>query len=135
MLIPIYISFLAWDRFIATHDKDALAGVPKVPGESDADVETDTEEVTSIALKMLDDLVKEAGASIEEDEYVNVKTQIGGFVQELVRAGGAELHNIAALSGGIASQEVIKVITEQYVPVDNTCIFDGVRSKTAVIRV
>jgi amyloid beta precursor protein binding protein 1 len=52
-----------------------------------------------------------------------------------VRAGGAELHNIGALTGGIVSQEVIKVITEQYIPVDNTCIFDGVTSKTAVIRV
>jgi amyloid beta precursor protein binding protein 1 len=35
----------------------------------------------------------------------------------------------------MVSQEVIKVITEQYIPVDNTCIFDGVKSKTAVIRV
>lgn len=52
-----------------------------------------------------------------------------------VRAGGGELHNISALTGGLVSQEVIKVITEQYVPVDNTCVFDGVRSKSAVIRV
>ncbi len=52
-----------------------------------------------------------------------------------LRAGGAELHNISALTGGIVSQEVIKVITEQYVPVDNTCVFDGIRSKSAVLRV
>lgn len=45
------------------------------------------------------------------------------------------MHNIGALTGGIVSQEVIKVITEQYVPVDNTCIFDGIRSKSLVIRV
>jgi amyloid beta precursor protein binding protein 1 len=51
------------------------------------------------------------------------------------RAGGAELHNIAALTGGIVSQEVIKSITEQYIPVDNTCVFDGVKSKTAVFKV
>lgn len=49
-----------------------------------------------------------------------------------VRAGGAELHNIAALTGGLVSQEVIKVITEQYIPVDNTCLFDGISSKSAV---
>jgi amyloid beta precursor protein binding protein 1 len=52
-----------------------------------------------------------------------------------VRAGGAELHNIGALTGGMVSQEVIKVITEQYVPVDNTCVFDGIRSKSMVIKV
>lgn len=51
-----------------------------------------------------------------------------------VRAGGAELHNIAALTGGLLAQEVIKAITKQYVPIDNTCIFDGVNSKTAVLR-
>ncbi|KAF2682075.1 hypothetical protein K458DRAFT_391112 [Lentithecium fluviatile CBS 122367] len=134
-LVPIYIAFLAWDKFIATHNANALGGAPKIPGESDADMDTDTEKVTSIAFKIADDLIKEASASPDEDEYAAVKTQIGEFGQELVRAGGAELHNISALSGGIVSQEVIKVITEQYVPVDNTCIFDGVRSKTAVIRV
>ena len=52
-----------------------------------------------------------------------------------MRAGGAELHNIAALTGGLVSQEVIKAITEQYIPVDNTCVFDGVNSKTAVFRI
>lgn len=51
------------------------------------------------------------------------------------RAGGAELHNISALTGGIVSQEIIKVITEQYITVDNTCVFDGVKSKSAVFKV
>ncbi len=52
-----------------------------------------------------------------------------------VRAAGGELHNIAALTGGLVAQEAIKIITKQYVPVDNTCLFDGVFSKTSVIRV
>jgi len=51
-----------------------------------------------------------------------------------VRAGGGELHNIAAATGGMVAQEVIKVITKQYVPVDNTCLFDGIASKTSVLR-
>lgn len=42
---------------------------------------------------------------------------------------------MGALTGGMVSQEVIKVITEQYVPVDNTCVFDGIKSKTEIIRV
>ena len=54
--------------------------------------------------------------------------------QNSVRAGGAELHNIAALTGGLVAQEVIKAVTKQYVPVDNTCIFDGVTSKSSVLR-
>lgn len=51
------------------------------------------------------------------------------------RAGGAELHNIASLTGGLIAQEAIKVITKQYVPIDNTCVFDGVKSKSSIIKV
>jgi amyloid beta precursor protein binding protein 1 len=132
-LLPLYIAFLAFDEFVATHDKDALGGAPLMPGETDAD--TDTEKVTGIALKITDDLINEAGTFIEESDYSTLKTRTGEFVQELVRAGGAELHNISSLTGGIVSQEIIKAITEQYIPVDNTCVFDGVKSKTEVIRV
>ncbi|KAG9377978.1 NEDD8-activating enzyme E1 regulatory protein [Pyrenophora tritici-repentis] len=131
--IPLYIAFLAWDEFVATHDKDGLAGSTQVAGESDP--ETDSEKLKGIAFKITDDLVKEANASIDEDEYTLIKGQIGEFTHELVRAGGAELHNIGALTGGIVSQEIIKAITEQYVPVDNTCVFDGIRSKSTVFRV
>ncbi|KAI8911111.1 hypothetical protein EDD86DRAFT_204419 [Gorgonomyces haynaldii] len=55
-------------------------------------------------------------------------------VHEIVRCGGAELHNIASIIGGMASQEIIKLITHQYVPTDNTVIFNGVSSTTAVIK-
>lgn len=47
------------------------------------------------------------------------------------RAGGSELPNIAALMGGLVSQEAIKLITRQYIPMNNTTIFDGVRSTTS----
>ncbi|KAI3401352.1 hypothetical protein diail_11436 [Diaporthe ilicicola] len=54
--------------------------------------------------------------------------------KEVARAGGGELHNISALTGGMVAQEVIKIITKQYIPVDNTCIFDGISSRCQVIR-
>jgi amyloid beta precursor protein binding protein 1 len=37
--------------------------------------------------------------------------------------------------GGVASQEVIKLITHQYIPMDNTFIFDGARSVSGVFSV
>jgi amyloid beta precursor protein binding protein 1 len=55
--------------------------------------------------------------------------------EEVARANGGELHNISALTGGMASQEVIKIITKQYIPIDNTCIFDGITSRTQVLRI
>lgn len=54
--------------------------------------------------------------------------------KEVARAAGGELHNISALTGGMVAQEVIKVITKQYVPIDNTCVFDGIRSRCQVLR-
>ncbi|KAI1487728.1 hypothetical protein F5X96DRAFT_648584 [Biscogniauxia mediterranea] len=54
--------------------------------------------------------------------------------QEVARAGGGELHNISALTGGMVAQEIIKIITKQYVPIDNTCIFDGISSRCQVLR-
>jgi amyloid beta precursor protein binding protein 1 len=79
--IPLYIAFLAWDEFAATHEKDGLGGAPRVAGEKDADA--DAEKLTGIALKIADDLIKEAGSHVEEDEYAAVKTQIGEYAQEL----------------------------------------------------
>lgn len=54
--------------------------------------------------------------------------------QELRRTEGGELHNISALVGGLVAQEALKVITRQYVPLDNTCIFDGVHSRTEMYK-
>ena len=70
-------------------------------------------------------------------EGVDVKLcgeKIGPILAELVRAKGGELHNISALTGGMVAQEAIKVITKQYIPVDNICVFDGILSKTEVFR-
>lgn len=54
--------------------------------------------------------------------------------QEVARAAGGELHNISALTGGMVAQETIKIITKQYIPIDNTCIFDGTSSRCQVLR-
>lgn len=62
------------------------------------------------------------------------KSSIGQVCSELTRCGNAELHNIASFMGGMAAQEIIKIITKQYVPVNNTVIFDGIRSVTTVFE-
>ena len=58
-----------------------MSGAPKVPGEIDP--ESDSEKVTGIAFKIMDDLIKEAGTSVEDPDYSDAKTQTGEFVQEL----------------------------------------------------
>ncbi|KAK6030007.1 putative ATP:cob(I)alamin adenosyltransferase [Ostertagia ostertagi] len=55
-------------------------------------------------------------------------------IAEICRYGAGELHVIASLIGGIAAQEVIKLATNQYVPLDNTFIYDGHTQRSAVFR-
>ncbi|KNC99936.1 uncharacterized protein SPPG_05308 [Spizellomyces punctatus DAOM BR117] len=54
------------------------------------------------------------------------------LILEIVRAGASELHTIAALQGGIVSQEIIKLLTRQYVPLNNTVVFNGIKSGASV---
>jgi amyloid beta precursor protein binding protein 1 len=48
-----------------------------------------------------------------------------------MQMAGVEIHTTAALMGGIVAQEAIKIITHQYVPLQNTLLFDGIQSGSA----
>jgi len=52
-------------------------------------------------------------------------------LEEMVRFGASEIHNIAAHIGGIGSQIVLKTLIQQYVPLDNTMIFNGTHGSGA----
>ncbi|KAH6856500.1 hypothetical protein B0I37DRAFT_77189 [Chaetomium sp. MPI-CAGE-AT-0009] len=54
--------------------------------------------------------------------------------REVARAAGGELHNVAALTGGMVAQETIKIVTKQYIPADNTCVYDGIGGRVQVLR-
>ncbi|KAL2127679.1 hypothetical protein VTI74DRAFT_10317 [Chaetomium olivicolor] len=78
-----------------------------------------------------------------ESILATVATQVPGAEQnervvqaaeEVARAEGGELHNVAALTGGMVAQEMIKIITKQYIPIDNTCVWDGIGSRCQVLR-
>jgi amyloid beta precursor protein binding protein 1 len=43
------------------------------------------------------------------------------------RYGACELHSVAAYMGGAAAQEVIKIITAQFVPINNTYIYNAIK--------
>lgn len=115
-LALLYVAFLARDRCASARAADAA-------------------ELAGVAHALIDDLLGEAGEALAEPAYGEVRAAAGRICAEMARAGGAELHNVAALTGGMVAQEVIKVVTKQYIPVDNTCLFDGVLSKSAVLRV
>ncbi|CAL8097439.1 unnamed protein product [Orchesella dallaii] len=55
-------------------------------------------------------------------------------IHEICRYGGAEIPSVAAFVGGTAAQEVIKIVTNQYVPLDNTFIYNAITSTTRSLK-
>ncbi len=56
------------------------------------------------------------------------------ILEELCRYGASELHSISAFIGGCCAQEAIKLITHQYVPIDNVLVYNGIRQSTNVFK-
>jgi amyloid beta precursor protein binding protein 1 len=137
-LILLYIAFLAYDEFCATHRSDGHLTSPLAPGVTDANVEEDARKLVDIGKRILGGILAEVGkdynADGDREEWDSIVQRLTEYSTEITRAGGAELHNIASLAGGMIAQEVIKVVTKQYIPVDNTCVFDGVKSVSEVLR-
>lgn len=95
-----------------------------MPGETSEPVEADTGPLQEYAQQLLQSWDIRATAGVAED-----------CVHDLCRFGGTEPPAVAAFMGGVGSQEVIKLITHQYVPCQGTFVFDGVHSTSAVIDV
>ncbi len=88
----------------------------RYPGISDELVSSDVEQLTQIGLKLTNQLnVGKGEKPVDSRVY-----------DEFVRYGHSEPHNIAAMIGGIASQEILKLIIGQFVPQNNTIIVNGI---------
>jgi len=108
-----YVALRGADRFFNQQNR--------FPGSDDSKVKADVEGLKKCIAELFVELG--IGSSTIDTKYI----------QEMVRYGAAELHPIAALIGGIASQEIIKLITHQYSPMDNTIIFNGLNSTSLTV--
>jgi amyloid beta precursor protein binding protein 1 len=57
------------------------------------------------------------------------------YIHEMGRYGGSGLHAIASIIGGCAAQEAIKLITKQYVPLNDLFIYNVIKLATIVLKV
>lgn len=122
----------AYERF--------LSECGSIPGE--CSVEQDIVRLKSITSKMLNDL----------GLHVTISDDV---LHEICRYGGAELHAVSAfigksnaivdnlfnllinlilIAGGCAAQEVIKIITKQYKPIDNTFIYNAISTESVTLK-
>ncbi|DAZ94488.1 TPA: hypothetical protein N0F65_003422 [Lagenidium giganteum] len=91
----------------------------RYPGSNPAMVENDIEWVLQTAKTL-------AGKDSPVATWIS-----GDHAMELTRSCEVELHNVAALMGGIASQEAIKIITQQFLPLNHTYVFNGITGTAA----
>lgn len=120
-LISIFIATQIYDGVVDTIQGDSEQSQRSI--DDDGLWKSHTERI--LALLTRDDptpLDEEARASIDN------------AILELRRGAGGELHNISSLAGGLVAQEALKVLTRQYGPLDNTCVFDGARSRSEMYR-
>uniref|UniRef100_A0A8C6CRB3 NEDD8-activating enzyme E1 regulatory subunit n=1 Tax=Moschus moschiferus TaxID=68415 RepID=A0A8C6CRB3_MOSMO len=111
--IVLYLMLRAVDRFHKQHGR--------YPGVSNYQVEEDIGKLKSC----LTGFLQEHGLSVMvKDDYVH----------EFCRYGAAEPHTIAAFLGGAAAQEVIKIITKQFVIFNNTYIYSGMSQTSATFQ-
>ncbi|KAF8053560.1 hypothetical protein N665_1398s0002 [Sinapis alba] len=105
--IGFYILLRAVGRYAATYKK--------FPGQFDGgDIEEDASRLITMAMSLISEMGCD-GYELPEE-----------LCNEMCRFGAAELHAVAAFVGGIASQEVIKLITKQFVPMLGTFVFNGI---------
>ncbi|CAK9158014.1 unnamed protein product [Ilex paraguariensis] len=111
--VGFYILLRAVDRFAANYNS--------FPGQFDGEMDEDISRLKMTAVSLLSDLGCN-GSTLTED-----------LINEICRYGAAELHAVAAFIGGIASQEVIKLITRQFVPMTGTFLFNGIDHKSQLL--
>lgn len=58
----------------------------------------------------------------------NIPSSTISTFKEVLCHNSTTYHNTSSLLGGITSQEVLKILTAQYIPLDNLFVFDGIRS-------
>ncbi|KAJ3675825.1 hypothetical protein LUZ60_004867 [Juncus effusus] len=112
--VGFYILLRAVDRFANNYNR--------LPGVFDGEIEEDASRLKALSVSILNEMGIN-GSSIPFED----------LVQEMCRYAAAEIHPVAAFIGGVASQEVIKLVTKQFVPLTGTLIFNGIDHKSQVL--
>mmetsp|Transcript_32449 Transcript_32449/g.52558 ORF Transcript_32449/g.52558 Transcript_32449/m.52558 type:complete len:528 (-) Transcript_32449:23-1606(-) len=110
----IYILLRAADRFYAAHNR--------YPGSFENDLDSDIALFRPFVMSILAKFALSSNPSLDD------------HMAELCRFGASELHTIGAFLGGVAAQEAIKILSKQFIPLNNTFIYNGVNSTATVLH-
>ncbi|OAP62952.1 hypothetical protein AYL99_02179 [Fonsecaea erecta] len=130
-------------RVLTNPAKEALPSLrlmlpdPKLSSRLTSTIENDWESLFPVFIALNSrifppDMLRDVTLTLSDPE---TQENITKAIMEAERADGGELHNISSIVGGMVAQEAIKLLTRQYVPVDGTCVFDGIKSKSGVFKI
>lgn len=66
-------------------------------------------------------------------KYVD-SASASGYLSTLSKLHGKQSYPVASLMGGIVAQEASKILTHQYIPFQNTLVYDGINNKTDTFK-
>jgi amyloid beta precursor protein binding protein 1 len=122
-----YFALRAADRFLAKEGR--AAGTPKAGSDPAVPMPVSQLEADMNALSALQqEIVQHAGLSdiLEAPELA--------CLAEVVRSGASEPHVTAAFLGGLASQLGLKLILKQFVPLNNTVLWNGLFASSTTLQ-
>ncbi|CAJ0579539.1 unnamed protein product, partial [Mesorhabditis spiculigera] len=104
-----YVMLRAVDRFVSAKQRN--------PGTNGVPLSIDATMLEECVTQIIDEST--SGCAQMAKKKVTRKV-----LDEAVRMGSCMLHTTSAVMGGITAQEVIKLATNQYLPLDNTLVVD-----------
>jgi len=114
LMVHWYWAFRALDVFFDAEKR--------LPGSDTDKMEADVTSLVEIQKKLF------ADNKVEQDVEE-------GCLSEMVRFGGAEIHNMGAFVGGVGAQVIMKVLLEQFYTFNHTYIFNGIHCDGQVISI
>jgi amyloid beta precursor protein binding protein 1 len=100
----------------------------KFPGLDDASWEREAEELKGIIKQFVD----KRGIYVSERD--NERDILSKIAVELSRYGGCEPHVTAAFMGGMGAQVALKLVLKQYVPINNSLIYNGIHCSATTMQ-
>jgi NEDD8-activating enzyme E1 regulatory subunit len=123
---PVHTPLLWWVGIKSAEEYHRVKGT--WPGVGDKG------ECEKIAVSILRRYGLELEAPGSEDGGLLSPSNLSLVLGEVLRYEGSENHCVGSVTGGVAGQEGVKVITGIYTPVDNTYVFNGIAGVAGVVK-
>lgn len=106
-LLAVYFGILAFESLLEIQSMDSMK-------------ESDMNKLSEDMLKKFEEIT-----NISERDLTPLCQEI---LHELLVHHSKGYLNVCSYMGGIVGQEILKIVTTQYIPLDNLYVFDGIRS-------